>query len=155
MAATLRFGQHFSFYDGLSYNRSEYQDNYATGAANTIVQTAGKLVPNSPEWLNKFVASVNYGPFEAQLNGDLVGDRYATYTNDLKVKGYFLLGLQASYRIPTKATSWFKQPKIALNVTNLTDRKGDYEVVVGQPANTYNTYPMPPRMWFITLSSGF
>jgi hypothetical protein len=170
VAATLNFGPHFSFYDAVSYNRSQYQDDYATRsyvntAGQTItnpdptkpvmVPTAGKSVPNSPEWLNKFVASTHFGPFDAQLVGDYVGKRYATYLNDLSVKSYFLLGLQASYTFETPAGSRLKSPKISLNVTNLADKKGDLEVVVGQPTNTYNTYPIPPRQVFVTLSTAF
>ncbi|WP_029915488.1 TonB-dependent receptor [Caulobacter sp. UNC358MFTsu5.1] len=170
IAATFNFGSHFSFYDAVSYNRSKYQDDYATRSyVNTagqtvtnpdptkpvMVPTAGKSVPNSPEWLNKFVASAHFGSFDAQLVGDYVGKRFATYTNDLSVDSYFLLGLQASYTFQTPAGSVFKSPKISLNVTNLADEKGDLEVVVGQPTNTYNTYPIPPRQVFVTLSTAF
>jgi hypothetical protein len=171
VAATLNFGPHFSFYDAVSYNRSKYQDDYATRSyvntagvtvTNTtdptkpvMVPTAGKSVPNSPAWLNKFVASTHFGPFDAQLVGDYVGKRYATYTNDLSVKSYFLLGLQASYSVPVSDSFMLKNPKISVNVTNLADKKGDLEVVVGQPTNTYNTYPIPPRQVFVTLSAGF
>ncbi len=177
IAATFNFGPHFSFYDAVSYNRSKYQDDYATRSyvdtkgvtiinvadpANptapippVLVPTAGKFVPNSPEWLNKFVAATNFGPFSAQLVGDYVGKRYATYTNDLSVKSYFLLGLQASYSFETPSSSILKSPRISLNVTNLADKKGDLEVVVGQPTNTFNTYPIPPRQVFVTLSTGF
>ncbi|MBQ1544098.1 MAG: TonB-dependent receptor [Caulobacteraceae bacterium] len=153
VAGTLHFGPHFSFYDAVSYNRSTYQDDYTSGT--TLVRTSGKQVPGSPDWLNKFVASVNYGPFEGQLVGDYVGKRYATYTNDLSVKSYFLLGLQGSYRFQVPDRYILKDPKISVNVTNLADEKGDFEVVVGAASGTYNTYPIPPRQVFVTLSAAF
>jgi hypothetical protein len=156
LAATVHFGDHFSFYDALSYNRSQYQDNYTTGAANTVVKTAGKNVPGSPAWLNKFVAAVNYGNFEGQLVGDFVGERYATYTNDLKVDSYFQLGLQASYRFPiVEPIHGIKAAKVSVNVTNLNDEKGVSTLVVGAASGTYNTFPIAPRQYFVTLSASF
>ncbi|WP_421737041.1 TonB-dependent receptor [Caulobacter sp.] len=156
VAATVHFGDHFSVYDALSYNRSQYQDNYTTGANNTVVKTAGKNVPASPAWLNKFVAAVNYGNFEGQLVGDFVGERFATYTNDLKVDSYFQLGLQASYRFPIEEpVHGIKAAKISLNVTNLNDEKGVSTLVVGAASGTYNTFPIAPRQYFVTLNASF
>ena len=151
IAATLHFGEHFSFYDAVSYNRSQYQDNYITGGT-TVVPTAGKNVPASPDWMNKFVASASFGAFNAQLVGDYVGKRYATYTNDLSVPSYFLLGLQASYALPNDL-GWAHDAKVSLNVSNLANRKGIYEVIVGAASGTYNTYPIPPRQFFVTFST--
>ena len=39
IAGTLRFGSHFSVYDAVSYNRSTYDSNYITGAANSVYAT--------------------------------------------------------------------------------------------------------------------
>jgi hypothetical protein len=152
-AETLHFGPHFSIYDSLSYNRSVYDDNYVSGTATVL--TAGKDVPASPNWLNKLVASTNFGPFEAQLFGDYVGKRYATYTNDLAVPSYFQLNLEASYKVPTPVDFRLKEPMVRLNVTNLTNTKGVSTVVVGAASGTYNTYPIAPIMVFLTLSAGF
>ncbi len=43
-------------------------------------------MPATPDWLEKFIVSTNFGPFEAQFTGDYVGRRYATYLNDLSIK---------------------------------------------------------------------
>jgi len=153
-AVTLHFGPHFSFYDTISYNRSVYEDNYTTGATNAVVPTAGKLVPDDPSWVNKFIARLDLGSFSGELQGDYVGKRFATYTNDLYVNSYFLIGAQAEYRVGP-AVSWFKDVTLRLNVTNLTDKKGWGTVVVGAASGTYNTYPIPPRMVFGTLSASF
>ncbi len=149
-AATLHFGEHFSFYDAVSFNRSRYQDDYLSGT--TVVPTAGKNVPASPDWMNKFVASAQFGAFDAQLVGDYVGKRYATYTNDLSVPSYFLLNAQASYALPIRA-GWLHDAKLSLNVSNLANRKGIYEVLTTAASGTYNTYPIPPRQWFLTFST--
>ena len=155
LAGTLRFGSHISFYDALSYNKSEYQDNYTVGSANTVVPTAGKSIPASPDWLNKFVLSANYGPFSGEFTGDYVGERFATYTNDLKVDSYFLTGLQASYRFTLPQGSIADSARISLNITNLGDTKGVSTLVVGAASGTYNTYPIPPRQYFVNLTTKF
>lgn len=148
---TLHFGRNFSFYDAISYNRSRYQDSYLSGT--TLVPTAGKTVPNTPEWMNKFVATFKPGAgIEMQLQGDYVGKRFATYTNDLNVGSYFLLGLNVSGAVPM-APSFFKNLRWAINVTNLADRKGVLQPNVGQASGSYATYPIPPRMGFLTLKA--
>ncbi len=150
LAGTVHFGPHLSFYDAVSYNKSIYQNDYTTGATNTVVPTAGKTVPATPKWMNKFVLSTNYGAFDAQLTGDYVGKRFATYTNDLWIKGYFLTGLEAGWRF-----DMLKGSKLSLNIQNLGNIKGDSTLVVGAASGTYNTYPIPPRQYFVTLSSKF
>ncbi|QGZ39147.1 outer membrane receptor protein involved in Fe transport [Pseudoduganella flava] len=153
MSGTLHFGRTFSFYDAISYNRSKYDDNYLNGA--TTVQTAGKKVPGSPEWMNKFVATLNLAGTEFQLMGDYVGKRYATYTNDLSVKSYFLLGLGVSGKLPFLDGGFVKNARYRVNVTNLADRRGDLNVVVGAADKTYNTFPIAPRQGFLTLMADF
>jgi len=152
IAGTLHFGKTFSFYDGVSYNRSIYQDNYLNGS--TVVPTAGKVVPDSPEWLNKFVAAASIDGIKFQLIGDYVGKRYATYTNDLSVQSYFLMSLDVSGNLPFAGTT-VKNPRWRLNVSNLANRRSDLEVVVGAASGTYNTYPIPPRQGFLTLMADF
>jgi hypothetical protein len=153
VALTLHFGEHFSFYNALSYNSSKYQDNYTSGTS--IVPTAGKQVPGSPQWLDKSILSADFGLFSTQLIGDYVGKRYATYTNDLSVPGYFLLGLQAQWKLPMWEGSFLHDPKIAFNISNLLDRKGIYEVQVGAASGTFNAYRMSPTQAFVTFSGRF
>ncbi len=153
LAGTLHFGPHLSFYDAASYNKSQYDNDYVTGT--TTVMTAGKDVPASPNWLNKFVASANYGPLAGQLFGDYVGRRFATYTNDLSVPSYFELNLEASYKVPLPTNVPLRNALVQVNVTNLTKEKGTSTVVVGAASGTYNTYPLPPPMVFVTLSAAF
>ncbi|QJE03269.1 TonB-dependent receptor plug domain-containing protein [Massilia forsythiae] len=151
LAGTLHFGRAFSFYDALSYNRSEYQDSYYSGT--TLVPTAGKTVPNTPKWMNKFVATVKPGAdVELQLSGDYVGRRYATYTNDLDIPGYFLMGLSVSGKVPLSA-GFLKNLRWTVSATNLLNREGPLQPVVGQPSGSYATYPIPPRMGFVTLKA--
>lgn len=152
-ALTAHLGRHFAIYNALSYNKSVYDDNYQSGS--TLVHTAGKNVPGDPAWLNKSVISANFGNFDAQLMGDYVGKRYATYTNDLSVKSYFMLNLEAGYRIPLPAGSYLRNIYVQGNITNLNNQRGVSTVVVGAASGTYNTFPIAPRMYFLTLSTQF
>ncbi|MYM25151.1 TonB-dependent receptor plug domain-containing protein [Duganella sp. FT135W] len=152
-SGTLHFGRNFSLYNALSYNQSKYDDNYVSGT--TTVQTAGKKVPGSPEWMDKFVASLTVADTEIQLSGDYVGKRYATYTNDLFVKSYFLTNLGVSGKLPFLNGGWVKNARYRLNVTNLTNKSGDLNVVVGAASGTYNTFPIAPRQGFLTLMADF
>ena len=153
LSGTLHFGRNFSLYNALSYNQSKYDDNYVSGK--DTVLTAGKKVPGSPEWMDKFVASLNVGDTEIQLSGDYVGKRYATYTNDLSVKSYFLTNLGVSGKLPFLNGGWLKNARYRLNVTNLTNKEGDLNVVVGAASGTYNTFPIAPRQGFLTLMADF
>ncbi len=154
LAGTFRFGPNFSIYNALSYNRSEYQDNYDTVAAGvkTPVLTAGKVVPNTPEWMNKFAATLDVGDVEMQVTGDYVGKRFATYTNDLSVAGYVLFGLNVSGKVPF-ASNYLKNLTWNVNVTNLANRQGVLQPVVGAASGTFAAYPIPPRMGFFTLKA--
>jgi hypothetical protein len=153
LSGTLHFGRMFSFYDALSFNRSTYQDNYLNGK--DVVATAGKAVPGSPEWMNKFVATLTVADTEFQLIGDYVGKRYATYTNDLDVPSYFLMSLGVSGKLPFLNGGWVKNARYRVNVSNLANREGSLNVVVGAASGTYNTFPIAPRQGFLTLMADF
>jgi outer membrane receptor protein involved in Fe transport len=119
-----------------------------------VVPIAGKQVPITPDWLNKFIASTTWGNFEAQLSGDYVGRRYATYLNDIAIPGQFQLGLEASYAFDDVGVDWIKKFRISGNITNLTDTTGVADInVPGSPASGgYSYYPLPPRMFFVTVA---
>lgn len=156
---TFNFGEHFHIYDAISYNNSTYDSNYttATGTNGTTGQStvaiAGKTVPLTPDWLEKFIVSVNFGPFEAQLTGDYVGRRYVTYLNDLSVNPTFLLGLEGSYRLDLPDGNFIKNVTIRANVTNLADTRGISTAVVTGASGGYQGYPIAPRMWFLTIGT--
>ncbi|CAN5375525.1 TonB-dependent receptor [soil metagenome] len=155
IAGTLRFGSHFSIYNAVSYNNSRYQDNYTVGLAQTVVPTAGKKVPGSPAWTNKTVISANYGIFDGQLVGDYLGKRFATFTNDLSVPGYFTLAARIGATIPLSEGSRIKKLGISVNVTNITDKQAASTLSIGQATGTYNAFPLAPRQVFGTVSVGF
>lgn len=169
-AFTLRFGRTFSFYNATSYNLSKYQSDYSSAATgiggatnsciggylvvNGVVPTCGKQLPGTPKWMNKSVATLNIGPVEAQLVGDYVGKRYATFSNDASVGSYFLASLSVGVDLPADKLG-MKKAKLSLNVTNLGDIEGVSTLSVGSATNSYSAYPIPPRQWFLTYSSQF
>jgi len=162
VAATLNFGSHFHLYDGVSYNKSTYNDNYNSGDTTvhgvltpTVVATGGKNVPGEPSWLNKTIFSATYGPFEAQLNGDYIGRRYATYLNDLSVKSTFQVGLEGSYRFTVPSGYYVRGAKLSLNVLNLTDVKGVSALNITSASGGYTAYPIAPTQVFVTLQADF
>ena len=96
-----------------------------------MVPIGGKRVPLTPTWLYKYILSANFGPFEAQLNGDYVGRRYVTYLNDIAVGGTFLTGIEASYVFDHPFNlDLLKQIKVSANVTNLAGVRGVSTAVV-------------------------
>ncbi|WP_159865042.1 TonB-dependent receptor [Novosphingobium sp. 9U] len=162
-ALTLRFGDHLSLYNAISYNSSKYQSDYSTATGEAtgtriggfatvggVVPTGGKQVPGSPQWLNKTVATLNVDPFELQFFGDYVGKRFATYTNDAAVKSFFLLSGRAAIKLPASIVG-LANAELSVNVTNILDKQGWLSVGVNANTNTYNVYPIPPRQWFGTL----
>jgi len=157
LAATLHFGEHLQFYNGVSYNSSTYDSDYSvTNADNSVtpVRIADKQVPLTPKWLYKTILSTQWGAFEAQVNGDYVGRRPVTYLNDLSVGGTFLTGVAASYLfVKPLGLGHVDSIKLSANVTNLTGIRGWSTAVVTSNSGGYQAYPIAPRMAFVTLSA--
>ena len=169
-AFTMRLGPHVSLYNASSYNLAKYQSDYTSvasgigAATNTciggylvtagVVPTCGKQLPGEPKWMNKMVATFGAGSFEAQLIGDYVGRRFATFSNDVQVSSYFLTSARISARIPEGILP-LQKAEIALNVTNLGDTTGKSTLSIGSATNSYSAYPIAPRQWFLTLSGAF
>jgi outer membrane receptor protein involved in Fe transport len=93
------------------------------------------------------------GRYRSAADGDYVGKRYATYTNDLSVPSYFLMGLGVSGKLPAMA-GWLKNPRWRVNVSNLANREGDLNVVVGAASDVQHL-PHRPRQGFLTLTADF
>jgi outer membrane receptor protein involved in Fe transport len=120
-----------------------------------VVASSGKQVPDSPQWLEKFVLTGQFGDIEAQLAGDFVGKRYATFLNELWVDPYFITSLNVTSKLPSLLGDNVKNSKLRLSITNLTDVKGDLNVGVGVVSGSYTTFPIEPRQFFLTYSGSF
>ncbi|GAJ28690.1 TonB-dependent receptor [Acidomonas methanolica] len=148
---TMQFGPHFSFYNALSYNKSIYNDNYASGSS--VVHTAGMNVTGTPDWTEKFVGSTYWGDFTAQFIGQTYGKRYTTYTNDMWANPYTLFSVNAGYTI--HGIPHIPALHVQGNITNLTDEKGWSTVSTTQNSGQFSAFPIAPRMFFLTLGASW
>lgn len=111
------------------------------------------MAPSSPSWLNKTLFKLNFKDISWQLSADYVGKRFATYTNDLSVLAYHLLSLGLLYRSALDQHS--QTIDLNFQITNLSNQQGTSTLVVGAANGAYNTFPIPPRQAFLSLSSRF
>ena len=115
---------------------------------------SGKVVPGSPTWMNKTVASLNLGALEAQVIGDYIGSRYATYTNDTSVPSTFQASARVTLHLPAEKLHVAKAD-VSLNVTNISNTTGASSLSIGSASKNYAVYPIAPRQWFVTFGLGF
>ncbi len=169
-AFTLRFGRALSFYNATSYNLSKYKSDYTSAATGIggatgsciggfvvtggVVPTCGKQLPGTPKWMNKTVMTLTAGAFDAQLIGDYIGRRFATFSNDISVPSTFLTSLRLAVRVPESILP-LRKTEFALNVTNLTGEKGKSTLSIGSATNSFSAYPIAPRQWFLTVSAAY
>lgn len=140
-SALWRPNARISWYNALTFNDSRYAGDYVSGGVN--VNATGKTVVNAPNWM--FVTHIGYerGGFFAGLNGKYNGERYATYTNDLKVPAFTLWDLALGYK--QKRLGNIRDFKVQLNVDNLTDK--DYLGSIGS-SGIYTSDPTGANTYF-------
>ena len=84
--------------------------------------TKGRMVTETPHWQWGGRANVELKWVEFGIQGKWVGSRFATDTNDVKVKGYALVDLDARVNLAPLAEA-LRKTYFQLNVTNLFDKK--------------------------------
>ena len=150
LSFTLRFGQHFSVYDAVSYVSSIYGSDFMDGS--TLYATKGEKVPAIPVWSDKFAINYNQAGFNAQLFGTYMGVRPGTITNSIMVPPRFQLGFSSGYTF--KHIPHMQSLKLQFNVSNLTNTRSWSTITAGD-GSTYVGYPTPPRMFFGTVAASF
>jgi iron complex outermembrane receptor protein len=162
-----------------SHIRSEFQEDVqlgftqaptsgATVPAGTPIfaPTRGRMVAETPEWQFGGRAQVTLGPVELAVQGKWVDDRFATDVNDVIVRGYTLVDLDARYSL---ADLGLAKTYLQLNVVNLFNQRyiGNIstQINAGQvcpvgatcSSNTSNPSftPGAPRTFIATLNVGF
>jgi len=157
------FADDWSWYNSLSYNQSEYQDDVVSVAiidglpVTTITPTGGKNVVDTPQELFKSELGYDNGTFFGKLGLDYVGERYFTYTNiDGKVDSYAVFNLGLGYRLEN--LSFGKNLSIQANITNLTDES--YVSTLGSngfvnAGDAQTLLAGAPLQWFLSLSGQF
>jgi len=133
--------------------------------------TRGKSFVNVPKNTFHLGGSFNHGPFWASVNAAYRSSFWADWVNTEKASGYTTVNLDTGWNFDDFA-SWFKSPKLKINVTNLTDRKaltfasstnfqankGVADPTTGKDpgyisAATYNL--LAPRSFMVSLSASF
>ncbi len=124
-----------------------------TPVVTTCAPTAGKMVTETPHWQFGGRANVELGPVEFGVQAKRVGSRFATDTNDVKVKGYTVVDLDARVSMePLGLDKTFVQ----LNVTNLFKAHyfGNISTQINNGGNP-NFSVGAPRTFVGTMNIGF
>jgi iron complex outermembrane receptor protein len=118
----------------------------------TCVATAGKMVAETPKWQFGGRATLEVGPAEFGVQAKRVSSRFATDANDVKVKGYTLVDLDA--RI-SAAPLGFKNTFLQLNVNNVFNQFyfGNISTQINAGGNP-NFAVGSPRTFMATLNFG-
>lgn len=151
----------FSFYGSIGYANSEIQSDIPVSKTATL-PTKGKSMTLTPEWKAGLSAMYENGGMYARAKVKYTGQQWATMTNDELVPSYTLVGLDMGYKFADMG--WIKKPKIAINISNLTNRQ--YRNASGfniTNAKAYGTaraktvfyYMGAPRFASVTVSANF
>src|SRR5262249_37737636 len=159
-----------------SYDKTTYDDNLSWNVATSvapsgvvILPTAGKQQVDTPKEMFASALTLKQGGFSATLQGKYTGRRYYTYTNDQSFPAVTTSDLGLGYAFDNGP---LKGAKLALNVTNLTDKRyasnfdnsvfapsdsgilanGDTNTVAGDVIVFHTS---APRQFFATLSYAF
>ncbi|WP_312163984.1 TonB-dependent receptor domain-containing protein [Phenylobacterium sp.] len=149
-----------NWYNSASYNKSTYDEDLNWCTATCVVKaTAGKQQVDTPKQMAASVLTLTHGGFSASLQGKYTGRRYYTYTNDQSFGGYTTFDLGLGYRFD--GIGVMKGAKLALNVTNLTDKRyaSNFDSSVFAPDDAAGSilvfHSSAPRQIFGTLSIDF
>ncbi|MBN9318700.1 MAG: TonB-dependent receptor, partial [Caulobacterales bacterium] len=136
------------FNGNLSYNKSEFQDNFAT------FLIAGNAVPDFPEYV--FQGGVTFEPVEGaviNLSARRITDRFTNFVNNEKTDGYTIWNAYVDLGDGFSAGP-LKSIKARVNIDNLTDE--DYLGTITTTTNTPATFrPGSHRTVQVTFSTAF
>jgi len=88
--------RNLSISNTLSYAHSVYGDNLTS--LGTVYQLKGKHTVAYPSWMYKAQASYTYHNATVHMDASYIGKRYFSYTNDMSVPSYWLVGLGTRYQ---------------------------------------------------------
>lgn len=86
--------------------------------ADTCAPTAGKMVAETPKWQFGGRANARFGPINLGIQAKRVGPRFATDVNDVKVKGYTVVDLDARFSLEELG---LRKTYLQGNIQNLFD----------------------------------
>ncbi len=129
-----------TLYGSASYVESEIQDDliFQNGAnPPTLQPTAGKELPDRPQWTFAARGEYEIGGFTIGLQAKYVDERWASLVNDQAVDAYTVADLDLRWDL---GESWNNERTyFQLNVTNLTDERyiGFISTQVNNPGSVY------------------
>lgn len=143
------------WYNALSWNRTTYEDNYIAGGVQ--VPVAGKITVDTPQQMASSELTWRRDNFNVSLRGKYTGKRYYTYTNDQSVPGVTTFDFGAGYDFGEGLG--LRNVNVALNVTNLTDKRYAGQLSSFAPSDpngtVYAIHASAPRQIFITFGADF
>ncbi len=149
-----------SWYNSASYNKSTYDNDLNWCTTTCVVKaTAGKQQVDTPKEMLASVLTLTQGAVSAMVQGKYTGRRYYTYTNDQSFGGYTTFDMGLTYDFGSIGA--VKGAKLALNVTNLTNKRyaSNLDNSVFAPDDAAGTivvfHSSAPRQFFGTLSVAF
>ncbi|MGO1002027.1 TonB-dependent receptor [Lysobacter sp. CA196] len=147
--------ERFQWYNALSWNKSTYQDNYID--AGREIQTRDKRVVDVPDKMLSSELSYRSGPWLLSLSGKYTGKRYYTYTNDNGFGGSTTFDASARYTFG--AMGPFRQWSVAINGSNLTDKRTASNLTAFSASDpqgkTFAFHANAPRQVFLTIDARF
>ncbi len=149
----------FNWYNSASLNKTTYDDDLNWCTSTCVVKaTKGKQQVDTPKQMFASVLTLTRGGFSGSLMGKYTGERFYTYTNDQGFGGVATFDLGLSYDF---ADLGYQGVKLAVNVTNLTDKRyaSNFDSSVFAPddaaGNILVFHSSAPRQVFATLSYSF
>ncbi|MBC7367314.1 MAG: TonB-dependent receptor [Undibacterium sp.] len=143
----------------LTYNVSEFQQNYTTQASATAapftVAIKDKITPDSPKYMYQWGGTYEPVSWAAvTLSGRYVGERYSNFINTEWTAGYVKWDASLDLGGGKAGIGALKNVKVRLNVDNLFDRDA---LGTTAPATTGlgNFRPIPDRTFQLTVSASF
>jgi iron complex outermembrane receptor protein len=149
-----------NWYNSVSLDKTTYDQNLNWCTTTCVLYgTKGKQQVDTPKTMLSSVLTLKQGGFSASLQGKYTGRRYYTYTNDQSFGGYTTFDLGLGYDFG--AIGMVKHLTLALNVTNLTDKRyvANFDNSVFAPTDPTGAllvaHSSAPRQVFGTISAGF
>ncbi len=153
-----KFDANWSSYASLSYTSSKMKSDLSL-TATTSLATAGKQMPDTPEWLSGLSLAYNNGPWYGNVDAKITGKSYSTLVNDQEVAATTLFNATLGYHFAD--TAFLKKPSIQFNASNIFDKhyvrinSGSGSSFTQTAANTPSYYIGAPRFIAVTLRSDF
>jgi iron complex outermembrane receptor protein len=142
------------FSTSLTYNKTTFDSNYTkytSATAFTVVPTAGKFVPDFPEYMMNAELNYKWQGFYAGVDSRYLSRRYSTPVNSEWLGGYTTFGALLGYQAP--GSGKLGRLRVQVNVSNLFDK--DYLGTIS-PGETVGSFqPGAPRTWYTAVSTEF